>query len=526
MKPGLIIITVFLFSSIVCGVECPDGFAWRRNSGVGCMQADCERAGGSYSYTGSCICRDKKPCSEAVDYTGFDKKNCHPFCPVSRLTACIERHNRCPGEEPTLGFCEGYCRDFFGVHVKAQVSGGQCDCDCLDGYVDKDGLCVPTKETCDRKCNEYHGQLETEAPAVGRQAGTGCDCKCSQGYVPDEKLVCKKAADCETYCREKHGPNAQGGGSHPDCKCGCKDGYSFKRFSVEDGLPMDVCEENRVEREDSGEVGNYSAKIIAIKCLEKGGPLPKITVTRPGVGTVGGYVGMRLREGDEVSIVSVTCNNPIIVFQWGQVKARLKLTDVVYYDMRIGGNAVETGWPSLGSRLKSEGWSVGWQVITNLPPKIAKLLGRGSLILGPLGELANPSGFQGVSKVYVESDFFIKQDRNGIVFYTLSGSPIVEVGGRNQSVGPGMKYMVRDSGNVLKEYTAGEITGLIEEFKDFPECDVLQETDDEGVCRCMYGLEMNTFGECVIEGKPGLACMPLLLPLAGLFCTLVVRVSF
>ncbi len=85
------------------GPACPPGFAWDRMSGVGCVQEDCPTiANARFSYTGSCICNDGyKGCYEPVDYTGFDKARCGPFCPGSRLVACVPTGSPCPGQEPT-----------------------------------------------------------------------------------------------------------------------------------------------------------------------------------------------------------------------------------------------------------------------------------------------------------------------------------------------------------------------------------------------------------------------------------------
>jgi len=81
------------------GPECPSGFVWQRNSGVGCVQENCfSVANAKLSYTGACICLDGyKPCYEPVDSSGGE---CGPFCPVSALVGCVNPEALCPGERP------------------------------------------------------------------------------------------------------------------------------------------------------------------------------------------------------------------------------------------------------------------------------------------------------------------------------------------------------------------------------------------------------------------------------------------
>ena len=85
--------------------QCPPGFVWQRMSGVGCVQENCPSiANARYSYTSTCICNDGyKGCYEPVDYAGFDKQLCGPFCPYSTLVACVDSASACPGEEPAPG---------------------------------------------------------------------------------------------------------------------------------------------------------------------------------------------------------------------------------------------------------------------------------------------------------------------------------------------------------------------------------------------------------------------------------------
>lgn len=83
--------------------QCPPGFVWVPNSGVGCVQENCSSiAGAKNSYTGSCICEDGlKACYEGVNYSGFDSTLCGPFCPNSALVSCIAPEGTCPQDETT-----------------------------------------------------------------------------------------------------------------------------------------------------------------------------------------------------------------------------------------------------------------------------------------------------------------------------------------------------------------------------------------------------------------------------------------
>ncbi len=84
------------------GPQCPPGFVFDRNSGVGCVQENCSQiSGGHYSYTGSCICNEGlKGCFQQLDSHAFDQDLCGPFCPYSVLNACIAPDASCPEEQP------------------------------------------------------------------------------------------------------------------------------------------------------------------------------------------------------------------------------------------------------------------------------------------------------------------------------------------------------------------------------------------------------------------------------------------
>ena len=82
--------------------ECPLGFHWDRLSGVGCVQSNClDITNGKYTYTGICSCVDDfQGCYEPIDASGID---CIPFCPTSRLLACVAPDAACPGIDPLPG---------------------------------------------------------------------------------------------------------------------------------------------------------------------------------------------------------------------------------------------------------------------------------------------------------------------------------------------------------------------------------------------------------------------------------------
>jgi hypothetical protein len=71
-------------------------------SGVGCVQSDClQIANAKYSYTSACICLDGfKGCYEPIDSSGID---CDPFCPASKLIACVAPDAECPAARTAPG---------------------------------------------------------------------------------------------------------------------------------------------------------------------------------------------------------------------------------------------------------------------------------------------------------------------------------------------------------------------------------------------------------------------------------------
>lgn len=100
---ALAIILITAAESSAQGTQCPPGFIWIPNSGVGCVQENCASiAGAKNSYTGQCICEDGfKACYEGIDYSGFDSTLCGPFCPNSILVSCIAPEGTCPQDETT-----------------------------------------------------------------------------------------------------------------------------------------------------------------------------------------------------------------------------------------------------------------------------------------------------------------------------------------------------------------------------------------------------------------------------------------
>lgn len=80
------------------GPQCPPGFIWQPNSGVGCVQENCPSlSGAKFSDTSRCICQDGfKACYGGVDYSSFDAASCGPFCPNSVLLSCIDPKSECP----------------------------------------------------------------------------------------------------------------------------------------------------------------------------------------------------------------------------------------------------------------------------------------------------------------------------------------------------------------------------------------------------------------------------------------------
>jgi hypothetical protein len=93
----LFVCLLLLIPSTAVAKECPPGFEFKPNSGVGCVQMDCFNQGGHWSSTQQCICAEgKKPCRCSVDYSGFDDEKCFPDCPFTKLVSCIDVQAECP----------------------------------------------------------------------------------------------------------------------------------------------------------------------------------------------------------------------------------------------------------------------------------------------------------------------------------------------------------------------------------------------------------------------------------------------
>jgi hypothetical protein len=146
------------------GPECPGGFFWRADSGVGCMQEGClEIANAKYSYTGACICMDGyKACYEPVDAAGVE---CGPFCPVSRLTTCVTPDAACPGEVAATA-PEGGSAD------APSVEDGEDSVDEPDAEPSGTDVDLSTDELV-RDLEEFLAGGRVRAPGAGQAAAAG-----------------------------------------------------------------------------------------------------------------------------------------------------------------------------------------------------------------------------------------------------------------------------------------------------------------------------------------------------------------
>ncbi len=254
---------ILLFFVLLLGVanasavECPPCFKWVRMSGVGCVQENCmEIENAKLSYTSTCICIDGyKGCYEPVDYTGFDKSKCGPFCPASKLIACVKPGDPCPGEMVTKEEeCDKYCREYHGTdklrgpEAYGKIVDGICNCYCKEGYKPDETLtCVKVK------CPPHSTNVAELGSACPKDMILNHHCCCDKGYKPDEKtLTCvlkvhtffcftpfggvKKEVnegeprrDCNYYCKQELGDHAtgkaMGSGKYPNCWCDCQMGY-------------------------------------------------------------------------------------------------------------------------------------------------------------------------------------------------------------------------------------------------------------------------------------------------------------
>ncbi|MFC2163191.1 hypothetical protein ACFLRF_05870 [Candidatus Altiarchaeota archaeon] len=218
-----VFLVLALISQYASAIECPPGFEWQRMSGVGCVQPSktCKAAGGGWSYTRDCICRDKKGCYEPVDYTSFDRKKCGNFCPGRLLIACVEPGQPCPNEkladtpqddeyvmpdiglpehaqdpvqgpEPPAKECKDYCAQLTPIALPVSGTGyPDCECHCGNGHTYEDLKCVSCKSICQ---------------GTGNRIAEGMDNTCSCFCESPLEVWDKKAKECKkgTYCNSNN----------------------------------------------------------------------------------------------------------------------------------------------------------------------------------------------------------------------------------------------------------------------------------------------------------------------------------
>ena len=148
--------------------QCPAGYHWDRLSGVGCVQTNCFDVANAYwSYTGQCICAEGfKACTEAVDSSGVD---CGPFCPLSRLVACIDPAAACPGA-PSPGFGEDGQPGGGGAFGRPAETPGDTGRSADDGIP---GVELPDLGTLVRDLNAFLAGEGVTSPTPGQAAATG-----------------------------------------------------------------------------------------------------------------------------------------------------------------------------------------------------------------------------------------------------------------------------------------------------------------------------------------------------------------
>jgi hypothetical protein len=520
---------LLLASTASAGItDCAQGYVFNPRSGVGCQQKDCgDVAHSFYDYTGHCVCYacGEVGCSGDPDFgKGCVRDRGYAACPGC-LYMCISPDDRCPGERPTQGSCDSYCKSYHGPHFSAKVDGDRCDCGCKEGYEGDESLvCVPTKAECNKRCNEYHGTDKAHGgEAYGVVIGTECDCRCKKGYVPDKTLTCVKAKSCSEVCIDKWGGLAKGSGEYPSCKCSCEPPLKVVRGPVM-GKMKEQCVEVEEEEKDNRTV---VAKIVEIGCAGGSGGKPLITYIKKGsTAELEAQAGMELKDGDEVSMFvsyenhKLVCN-PYVVIDWNGVRGKATLGgSACKYNIRVGMDAVASGWQSNCDKAKDAASTTFWQVVSNLPKNVARYLG-GDPVLAPVTFLAQPDETipGDVVRVYVKSDIYINHTLNGMTLYTVDGAPIVESGGKNTTVTKGMKVVVTaGSVSAPEEFAAGEIVPFMDRLSTIPDCKPMQEKDDKGVCACLDGYAMGDDGECTESegGLGGCFCIPLLTVLISL----------
>ncbi len=81
--------------------DCPPGYEWQPNSGVGCVQSNCYSVANAHlSYTGRCVCGSSGSFAENPDDPNKECYSDKPSC-QGCVVACVHLDEDCPGEVDT-----------------------------------------------------------------------------------------------------------------------------------------------------------------------------------------------------------------------------------------------------------------------------------------------------------------------------------------------------------------------------------------------------------------------------------------
>ncbi len=176
---------VFLFSSFAYAAidNCPKGYVFNSNSGVGCQQENCGSIPGAhYSYVGYCICGSSGSINENPDdpnkACGYD--NGYSGCPGC-VYACVHADEECPevfGGAGERAFPDDnrFPVETFATRETAEESRSETVSAQTPDLTSLLSAPTQTGRTCERECRKLlrGGEFDT----VLESSGTYPDCHC------------------------------------------------------------------------------------------------------------------------------------------------------------------------------------------------------------------------------------------------------------------------------------------------------------------------------------------------------------
>ena len=145
-----------LFLTIKVGAQqekCGPGYHWEPQSGVGCVQTNCNDVPGAHlGYTSNCVCGSAGSLWENPEdaNTPCMRSSTDPSCP-SCVYACVHKDESCPEDKPSdpssVPTCTNECQKLIRGSAASKVlegSGKHPNCHCLADIRDEGGRLTQT----------------------------------------------------------------------------------------------------------------------------------------------------------------------------------------------------------------------------------------------------------------------------------------------------------------------------------------------------------------------------------------------